>query len=431
MLLKKKQEKKYYLGIDLQEKFCQISWISKDRLRMTPTGRRTWDPVTFSMTAGREDYNIPACICRGEDGRWLTGREATAFAAARGTEPVTGLLRLAALGETVRIGEEDCDPVTLLSVYLRRCLQLLSSEVDPEDIESIVFTVPSPDRQIVEALDAVLERLQLPVENISYQGHMECLFDYVLAQQEQQRRLGVILCENDGGSDLLLGELIFNYKTKPAISMPRIRHFELTPGASAAVRDRQLLDALRQMDFGTGGAAVYLIGDGFKGRWMQESLRFIGQGRRVFQGGNLYSRGAAFGALFKSGMVKGLGDYFYLAEDCLRMNVGVEAVRAGKDCYHALLDAGTKWYDAVLSEEFLLESGNEIELVLTPLNGGGRRTETILLRGLPERPPGTTRIRLTLTMDRAEAVSCRVEDLGFGAIFPSSGLQWTGEVNVI
>ena len=149
------------------------------------------------------------------------------------------------------------------------------------------------------------------------------------------------------------------------------------------------------------------------------------------QGGNLYSRGAAFGALFKSGMVKGLGDYFYLAEDCLRMNVGVEAVRAGKDCYHALLDAGTKWYDAVLSEEFLLESGNEIELVLTPLNGGGRRTETILLRGLPERPPGTTRIRLTLTMDRAEAVSCRVEDLGFGAIFPSSGLQWTGEVNVI
>ena len=315
MLLKKKQEKKYYLGIDLQEKFCQISWISKDRLRMTPTGRRTWDPVTFSMTAGREDYNIPACICRGEDGRWLTGREATAFAAARGTEPVTGLLRLAALGETVRIGEEDCDPVTLLSVYLRRCLQLLSSEVDPEDIESIVFTVPSPDRQIVEALDGVLERLQLPVENISYQGHMECLFDYVLAQQEQQRRLGVILCENDGGSDLLLGELIFNYKTKPAISMPRIRHFELTPGASAAVRDRQLLDALRQMDFGTGGAAVYLIGDGFKGRWMQESLRFIGQGRRVFQGGNLYSRGAAFGALFKSGMVKGLGDYFYLAED--------------------------------------------------------------------------------------------------------------------
>ena len=321
--------------------------------------------------------------------------------------------------------------MTLLSVYLRRCLQLLSSEVDPEDIESIVFTVPSPDRQIVEALDGVLERLQLPVENISYQGHMECLFDYVLAQQEQQRRLGVILCENDGGSDLLLGELIFNYKTKPAISMPRIRHFELTPGASAAVRDRQLLDALRQMDFGTGGAAVYLIGDGFKGRWMQESLRFIGQGRRVFQGGNLYSRGAAFGALFKSGMVKGLGDYFYLAEDCLRMNIGVEAVRAGKDCYHALLDAGTKWYDAVLSEEFLLESGNEIELVLTPLNGGGRRTETILLRGLPERPPGTTRIRLTLTMDRAEAVSCRVEDLGFGAIFPSSGLQWTGEVNVI
>ena len=37
----------------------------------------------------------------------------------------------------------------------------------------------------------------------------------------------------------------------------------------------------------------------------------------------------------------------------------------------------------------------------------------------------------SLTMDRAEAVSCRVEDLGFGAIFPSSGLQWTGEVNVI
>ena len=41
--------------------------------------------------------------------------------------------------------------------------------------------------------------------------------------------------------------------------------------------------------------SIFLIGDGFQGDWMKESLRFLCRGRRVFQGNNLFSKGACCG----------------------------------------------------------------------------------------------------------------------------------------
>ena len=46
-------------------------------------------------------------------------------------------------------------------------------------------------------------------------------------------------------------------------------------------------------------SSVYLVGSGFKGSWMKKSTAFLCQGRRAFLGGNLFSKGAAYGAVFK------------------------------------------------------------------------------------------------------------------------------------
>lgn len=52
--------------------------------------------------------------------------------------------------------------------------------------------------------------------------------------------------------------------------------------------------------------------------------------------------------------------YILLGEDKLRANVGINLVRQGVECYHALMDAGVNWYEASAQVEFILESGNEI-----------------------------------------------------------------------
>ena len=44
---------------------------------------------------------------------------------------------------------------------------------------------------------------------------------------------------------------------------------------------------------------VYLVGEGFEGGWMKNSLTFMCRGRRAFMGNNLYSKGACYAGMLR------------------------------------------------------------------------------------------------------------------------------------
>ena len=48
----------------------------------------------------------------------------------------------------------------------------------------------------------------------------------------------------------------------------------------------------------------------------------------------------------------------------------------------------------------------------------------LYLDGLEKRPEGTTRLRITLFMNSVSEVAVKVQDLGFGELFPSTGKVW-------
>jgi hypothetical protein len=48
----------------------------------------------------------------------------------------------------------------------------------------------------------------------------------------------------------------------------------------------------------------------------------------------------------------------------------------------------------------------------------------LYLDGLEKRPEGTTRLRISMKMNSVNEVGVKVQDLGFGELFPSSGKTW-------
>ena len=102
----------------------------------------------------------------------------------------------------------------------------------------------------------------------------------------------------------------------------------------------------------------------------------------------------------------------------------------GEEIYFPLVDAGGNWYDVHRSEELILEEENEIRLLLTPLTGEEKREFPIRLDELPRREGRTTRIRLNFEMLSARKVRITIEDLGFGEIFPSTGLTWEQQITL-
>ena len=58
----------------------------------------------------------------------------------------------------------------------------------------------------------------------------------------------------------------------------------------------------------------------------------------MFQGNNLYSKGACYGLLERLNPSKEWKDYVYLGADKLKANIGIKALRRGEDSYYALLN---------------------------------------------------------------------------------------------
>lgn len=418
MLFTRLPEKKYLLGIDIGETFCQISYLNTRRLTAG------MDPHTFSYITGGEEFDIPAAAFQDpESGKWFFGNDALNLSAERGKEPLTHLLANAR-------EDGDNDYLQILISFLGYCMSLLSKEVTAEEIEALTFTTEDMDTTNAEILRKAAEALFPGFDKVAYEEHIRSFYHYVLMQDEEQRRQSVLLVDGWSDSELVLYTLSFNKKTRPIVCFPKERHLEIPMDADAAQKDRLLFTAVRELMQEQEFSAAYLTGRALGGGWMKDSLNLICRGRRAFQGDTLYSKGAADSTMAACGLASKADKYFYLSRDALRCNIGMECLKKGRTVYQALLDAGAAWYDAAAQIDVLLEDGDEIVFLETSVDRGNEREIAVKLENMPQRPRAATRLRIRLSMVSADRMKLEAEDLGFGEIFPSTGMKWEQEIAI-
>ena len=418
MLFTRLPEKKYLLGIDIGETFCQISYLNTRRLTAG------MDPHTFSYITGGEEFDIPAAAFQDpESGKWFFGNDALNLSAERGKEPLTHLLANAR-------EDGNNDHLQILISFLGYCMSLLSKEVTAEEIEALTFTTEDMDTTNAEILRKAAEALFPGFDKVAYEEHIRSFYHYVLMQDEEQRRQSVLLVDGWSDSELVLYTLSFNKKTRPIVCFPKERHLEIPMDTDAAQKDRLLFTAVRELMQEQEFSAAYLTGRALGGGWMKDSLNLICRGRRAFQGDTLYSKGAADSTMAACGLASKADKYFYLSRDALRCNIGMECLKKGRTVYQALLDAGAAWYDAAAQIDVLLEDGDEIVLLETSVDRGNEREIAVKLENMPQRPRAATRLRIRLSMVSADRMKLEAEDLGFGEIFPSTGMKWEQEIAI-
>ncbi len=416
MLFTRLPEKKYLLGIDIGETFCQISYLNTRRLTAG------MDPHTFSTVARGEEFNIPqAAFADSATGNRFYGKEALEKAAGAGREPVARLFGAVRQDP----GEEN---LQVLIEYLQYCFSLLSAEVTAEEIEALTFTVDVCDQKSVEILRAAADRLFPGLEKVAFEEHLKSFYHYVLMQDEEQRRQSVLLLDGWSEEELVLYSLSYNKKTRPIVCFPEELRLKIPAEADAAQKDQILCSAVRGLMQEKEYSAAYLTGEALGGGWMKESLNLICRGRRAFQGDTLYSKGAADSTMAACGLSSKADKYFYLSKDALRCNIGMDCLKKGRKVYQPLLDAGAEWYDAAAQIDILLEDGDEIVLRETSVDRGNEREIAVKLENMPKRPRATTRLRIRLHMTSADRMQLTAEDLGFGEIFPSTGMKWEQEI---
>ncbi len=422
---------KIIVGYDLGDGFSQISYCTYDDAA----------PETLAVIAGTESYNIPTVLCKRQGvNQWFYGKEAIKHAETEGGSLLTNLVELARQGEKVVLEETEFDPVALLTLFVKRSLALISMVSGVEKIGALMITCENLDPVMVDILNTVVAGLSLKTKTICYQSHVESVYYYTLHQPTELWQRQVLICDYNGAG-IKVYRMECNRRTTPIVAFveesvfPFRDYRELTEAevmreSIAGRMDTEFLEILQKLNEGQIISSAYLLGDGFKEEWMKESLQYLCRGKRVFQGNNLYSKGACLGMREKISPSAIGKEYVFLGKEKLKANVGMRVMRRGEASYCALLDAGTSWYEANHVLEFLLETDNTFTLVITPLNGREIKYAQVTLEGLPLRPNAASRLRMELDMPTETCIRLTVEDLGFGEIFPASNQKWTESFEV-
>ena len=436
MFLERKEEGKLHkgsvlIGYDLGEKYSQISYCVYGQE----------DVDTVATVVGTKQYNIPTMLCKREGvNQWFYGKDAVKNAGEEAMIPVEGLLKLARKGEKIELDGESYDPVALLTLFLKRSMTLLNFITTIEKIHSIMFTVDELDDRMVEILTLASANLGLKSTHIYLQSHTESFYSFMLHQPSELWTYQAVACEHDG-MRLKTYRMECNKRTTPIVVLieeqiydtlviPEDTEDEDTKQGAYRLADERFLGILKKMCEGRIISSAYLLGDGFREDWNERSLQFLCHNRRVFQGNNLFSRGACYGLLEKLEPGEVGSKYVFLGKDKLKSNIGMNVLRQGKESYYALLDAGENWYEATKECEFLLEGDREIAFVVTPLTGKNIETRQIPLEGGNKSGAPFTRYRLEMSMSAPETVQIKVSDLGFGELFPSTDQIWERSFDV-
>ena len=205
--------------------------------------------------------------------------------------------------------------------------------------------------------------------------------------------------------------VLIEEQTFSSVILPGEQDEEEIRADSYRLADETLLGILKEQCADRIVSAVYLLGDGFREEWAKESLRFLSRNRRVFQGNNLFCKGACFGLLEKLEPSQNGKEHIFLGADKLKANIGMNVLKRGKESYYALLDAGENWYEVHKECDILLPGEeNVLSFLVTPLTGKRAQLREFILEDAPVRTGAFSRYAVKIRMTSAECVEAQVAD---------------------
>lgn len=398
----------YYLGIDLNDRYAMISYFQPNMS----------EPDTVSTVAGSEMYQIPLVLAKRKGlGQWYYGEDARRLAKTSEMICVDNLLKRAVNHESIRMEDESFEAEELLTLFLKKLIQLPQKLGNPIYCDRLVITVDRLARENMDVLWKAASKLGFSKKQFMVIDHRECFYFFALNQKPDLWVHDVYLleCNQD---NLYYYALSRNMRTTPQV-------------VTIAESSRQALGVDRDADFGRILqkafenkiiSAVYLVGDGFDGDWMKESLVFLCRGRRAFVGKNLYSKGACYGAWIRDNEES--WPYIYMGENEMKFNISLKVRNQGRLEFFNLISAGKNWFETRGECEVILNGSCEIDFWKQLPNSREAKIETLELTDIPQRPDKTTRLRITAKPVADDKVEIEIKDLGFGEFYRSTDKNW-------
>ena len=402
--------KKIYIGIDLDGDTAMVSFAYDG-----------CEPETVSPLAGSELFAIPLAICLKKNGGWAYGEEARRVAKSGLGQCEDHLLERARRGEQVQMGDCLFALTDLLGMFLKKMVTMAGRLGPMVSLGCLVITTRTLDDAMIKMLKECVEAMQLTEGSVHFMDHKESFFYYGSNQPPEFSSHDMGLFEYRS-RQMKFWCLEKGKATKPQLLSIREEDYSFDPEQEDEVFVRIIPQAFGKQIITT----VYLVGEGFETGWMKQSLQLLCQGRRVFLGKNLFSKGACFAAMRK--MDSRPPGFVYIGENEMKCNVSLKVYERGNISFYTLVTAGVPWFEVHSTCEVVIDGTPSIDFWIQQPNSREARIETVALHTLPERENRTTRMIIDAVPRSDREVLVTLTDIGLGELVPGTGKKWEYEL---
>lgn len=382
------------------------------------------------------DWSVSTVLCKKkQENEWYVGKKAYSSALQGEGILCDKLLSLVKKKGTATLEGVKYTGEELLTMFLSKLYFMVKQETKKEEIRCVVVCVEGIEKEWVQQIAFCASQAGMKEDSVHVISREESFLYYILNQRKEIWNHEVGLFELAKS-----GLRYYNLKTK--------RHLkELTVFAGSThmqesfspdilinpngkkLGDQILGSCAERMLHGRLFSSVILTGEGFERTdWAPGFMSVIGEKRRVYLEKNLFSQGCVYKGmeLEQSGQNP---PFTCVCEGHLDCTVSMDVVYEGQEKRLIIVPAGAVWYETNAKAEFILDGDRELCFMITSaLTGQEEKKVFVTLDEFPKRPPRTTKISVQISFLDAKTMEVKVEDLGFGELFPSTGMQIRREV---
>ena len=427
-----------YLGLDLGPEYTQLSYYNAD----------TREPESVYHEEAKDTYMLPNIMFysayhkRMGDNQndcykfidlsgWCVGARASAYRFEDKGTVVDGIYESTLKNENIEVegrGYKASDlMVKMLVLHIKQFTDTLGGFV----IKRLTVTVADTDPRIIQAVRGLKTALRLSHDQFNILSHLDSGLCYIFAQPEPLRNNSVGLFDF-GRAGLDFYRIDMTRKYPLIVTTQHINYHDKMNlrrfGRYHEDMDETFADIVKECTEQVFISSVFLTGLGFSENWMKQSATVLCQGRRVFVGQNIYTKGACYRSL--GGVyTESLSRYFIDTEQTVKTNIGINLMDE-KNTFWPIVYGGLEWFNTRGRVVVFLDDTRRIQIVYQDILTEEEYIETIEIYGLPARPPKTTKLSIEVEYYGADKGAIVIRDMGFGNLYPTTNKIYRKEFDI-
>lgn len=413
----------YYIGMDLCSDSTQISFYNDIKR----------EPETVNQLNNKETYMMPNILFYSNStGDWYVGSEASEARFKEDGVVLDELYKNAKSEDLVEVGGTKYSYRQLFVMMLKMHVNSFLYRYEGATVKKLVITLPEYDKDIFRILRKFYKELGISPENVEITSHLDSGLYYIFNQDSDLWLNSVALFDYNADGLNYYRIDISRGKEPEVIS---VTHEDYSNQFNLALfgGDNILMDvtfakiAEHEMKK-TYISSVFLTGLGFSEKWMNKSRNILCQGRRVFAGQNIYTKGACYKAVggeYEEFYTK----YFVETKENVIFDVGISSGDE-EDEFIPIALGGRQWYNIRGKINVILDDTDTITLVYKSRRTEQEVRESVKLHGIPKRPNKTSKFSLEVEFENPHRGAVIIRDVGFGKLFPTTNKIYRKEFEV-